>query len=501
MESFEQLAEDQKTTGEEIQRIIRNYKKDPQNRKNISYYEDRKKGITQALDQFEFTDTQLRTHENFNQDHEYFDTNYYDKITELSNNHIEIFENEIKRMRFSAEQHVQEKEQIKLPQNANNKELMTNAGSNNKNESIQSSQQPESNNRGLIRKLAARMATLNRALQELSTIDDNKPRQFYNCKIETLKRQWDQIQDLHDQAIYTMENPTEFGYNNDEFNNLDGILQQRLVELTIQADRHASSNQFARNMTTALPLPKVTIPRFNGDYLKWKPFYDLFSEIVDKQPLPQVQKMWYLKANISGEAETLIAHLGLTEGNYLTAWTLLQERYDNKRIQVASLVEKIINQPVGTSSIAAVKSLHDTTKECILAINNIGIDTTSWDPLLIQLLIKRLDKATHIRFEQSLENPKEVPKISELLSFLEMQFQSMEAVGQKEKTTSTRAVSSVVISDKINNNCKLCRKESHPLYFCNQFIQMSSAERQRWVQQQVLCVNCFKNNHITKNCM
>lgn len=104
-------------------------------------------------------------------------------------------------------------------------------------------------------------------------------------------------------------------------------------------------------------------------------------------------------------------------------------------METAKLIDKISNQPSGISSAVAIKNLHDVTKECLLALNNIGVQTSSWDAILLHILQKKLDKDINLRFEQSLKNPKEVPTIDEFLSFLKTQFQQREVVGHKDKTT------------------------------------------------------------------
>ncbi|XP_037931366.1 uncharacterized protein LOC119666155 [Teleopsis dalmanni] len=191
--------------------------------------------------------------------------------------------------------------------------------------------------------------------------------------------------------------------------------------------------------------------------------------MVDNQPLPAAQKMWYLKSHVTGEAEKLISHFSITEDNYLAAWTLLQDRYNNKRVLASTLIDELLNQPSGTSTVAAVKNLHDTTKECLLALNNLGVQTTFWDPILLQVLIKKLDRAMLIRYEQSLAKPKEIQNIQEFLAFLELQFQLMEVVEQKDKVAikikanRNNSVSSAVTVSKGNNNCKLCNVDRHPL--------------------------------------
>ncbi|XP_037931029.1 uncharacterized protein LOC119667340 [Teleopsis dalmanni] len=208
--------------------------------------------------------------------------------------------------------------------------------------------------------------------------------------------------------------------------------------------------------------------------------------MVDNQPLPAAQKMWYLKSHVTGEAEKLISHFSITDDNYSA--------------------HELLNQPSGTSTVAAVKNLHVTTKECLLALNNLGVQTTFWDPILLQVLIKKLDRAMLIRYEQSLAKPKEIQNIQEFLAFLELQFQLMEVVEQEDKVAikikanRNNSVSSAVTVSKGNNNCKLCNVDRHPLYHCRKFLQFSPSQRLDWVKNQQLCFNCFRNDHVVNKC-
>lgn len=59
-----------------------------------------------------------------------------------------------------------------------------------------------------------------------------------------------------------------------------------------------------------LLLPKITTPQFSVYYLKWIQFYELFSEMVGKQPLLGTQDQ--------PEASDVITHLCLTKENYTT---------------------------------------------------------------------------------------------------------------------------------------------------------------------------------------
>lgn len=383
MEVSAQLLDSQKKTGETIQQIIRNFKKDSSDRKSTTeYYKERIRRLTEAWNQFEDQDTKLRVLSETAElatEHEYFTKNFYTKISELTNSYLETFKIEANRLKT-----LEEKQQ-RFPDS----EIIGAASTNQQN----TFREESTSHQGLIRQITARMAALKRFVNGLSHMGDSYPRQYYQIKIDTINKLWSQIQNLHDDIWDKFKEPSTFGFNIDEYYTLEDAVQNQLVNLTVITDKlpntDTTKSTTELSVRGSLPLPKVTIPQFNGDYLKWRQFHDLFSEMVDKQSIPAIQKMWYLKTNVSGEAEHLISQYALTDGNYSTAWKALQDRYNNKRVLVANLVEKILNQSAGTSSASAIKNLHDTTKECLLALNNIGIKTCYWDALLLQLLIKK----------------------------------------------------------------------------------------------------------------
>ncbi|XP_037930338.1 uncharacterized protein LOC119665097 [Teleopsis dalmanni] len=177
-------------------------------------------------------------------------------------------------------------------------------------------------------------------------------------------------------------------------------------------------------------LPTISLPKFSGDYLSWRQFSDLFAQLIHNQRISDSQKLWYLKTNIQGEAEALIKHLQISDANYETAWQLLQSRYENKRVLVSAVLQRLTaqNSLYDHPTVQAIKNMHDTTKESLCELHNLNIETSTWDPILVHILLKKLDKNTHCSFEQTLTNPKEMPTIKQFLEFLELRFQSLEAI-------------------------------------------------------------------------
>lgn len=139
--------------------------------------------------------------------------------------------------------------------------------------------------------------------------------------------------------------------------------------------------------------PQLEIPSFYGNYLQWPTFYELFREaIYNNNTLSKTQKMQHLKGKLRGEAERLIQHLNITADNFDIAWDILVHRYNNPLLLFTRQIETFLNQPIIHNQTAfELKRLHDTSMECIHAIDNLGIDTTTWDPILVHILSKKLD--------------------------------------------------------------------------------------------------------------
>lgn len=128
-------------------------------------------------------------------------------------------------------------------------------------------------------------------------------------------------------------------------------------------------------------LPKIQIPTFTGKYEEWKSFYDLFRTLIhDNEHLSRVQKLHYLKSNLSGEPEVLLRNFSITDANYDEAWNQLIKRYNNTRFNSNAIMKILFTQkPVHTESARLIKQLVDTTSTCLKALKNMGMQTDTWD--------------------------------------------------------------------------------------------------------------------------
>lgn len=220
-------------------------------------------------------------------------------------------------------------------------------------------------------------------------------------------------------------------------------LQEKLSNLSATVPTSEPTNDYnATDKKASVKLPRIDIPKFSGDYLKWPSFRNLFMELIHKNDkVTKAEKLFYLKANVTAEPSELIQHLNITNENYDTAWELLDRRYNNRRTLVSVQLKRLCDQPeLYKESTMGLKKLHDSTKECLEAVKNLGIDIKNWDPLIIHLLIQKLDKESRRIYEQFLKDPREIQTLDEFLKFLENRFQALESMeptkcNQHAKTT------------------------------------------------------------------
>jgi hypothetical protein len=94
---------------------------------------------------------------------------------------------------------------------------------------------------------------------------------------------------------------------------------------------HSNTSPRSHTSSSHIRLPVIALPTFEGDTCGWLHFRDTFEAlIVNNTALSSVQKFHYLIASLKNEAKDLISNLQTTNENFLVAWQLVTQRYNNK---------------------------------------------------------------------------------------------------------------------------------------------------------------------------
>lgn len=260
-------------------------------------------------------------------------------------------------------------------------------------------------------------------------------------------------------------------------------------------------------------LPQITLPTFSGIYEEWQTFYDMFSSLIhNNKHITPVQKLHYLKSNLSGEAQNLLRNFSTTDANYEEAWKQLVRRYDNKRYNCNAVLRNLFAlKKLHSESANAIKQLLDTTSTCLKSLDNIGICTSQWDAIIVFLVVSKLDSESIKQWEHHLNsiNNDELPTWKQLQDYLESRFRSLEMIDtnmlrtiQPAKSVLKPKTFHTAVENKlksIDSKCAMCH-ENHFIYQCKQYNLLTPNKRQEFVQNNKLCFNCLSPTHAAMKC-
>lgn len=297
----------------------------------------------------------------------------------------------------------------------------------------------------------------------------------------------------------------------------------------------------AQNISPSTPnakLPKIEISVFDGNLKMWQTFIDMFDSLIHNNAcISNIEKFNYLLTYLKGPPLSLVKCTPLTANNYVVAYQALKKRYDNSRLIAHShwvsleSTKKLSN----SENAIALRTLLDTFLENLSVLKNLGYPTDSWDFILFNMLMDRLDQSTATRFElecgSDLENVNNRNRTFEILiEFLNKQCVALDTVSftnnckgrssefeksknnfkydkksnsannnYKARPTASFVANANSPSNSIKKSCQFCTQE-HDIYNCSLFLAKTPAERFNLTKERRWCTNCLGTKHSSFHC-
>ncbi|KAG7300389.1 hypothetical protein JYU34_015993 [Plutella xylostella] len=524
MSSYADILQQQSEIVEKIKKININFKKDPKARKTADYHEERLHQLESYWKLFETNNTRLEL-TGQEKTGQYYEGRVFEKV--------QVLYNETRDLMLSSRRQLEQSLRMEKPKLQVDVEQAFASGSGvqeqNKSDPKEqtfgtpevqfdkynnfgglSSETYDNNTQNMLNEHRSYIKAFERSIRNMN-IEQITEKWQLEDKIRTISQRWENVDRMYWKLDNIIENMTTY---EEEYNSLEIQYEQTKTAINQKIWAHHHQEKSA---------PKIELPIFSGHYSQWTTFKDLFMETVHCNSfISSAQKMQHLKSKLRGEAERLVQHLPISASNYETCWSILQQRYDNNRMLFAYHANELLNQPsIQQASSFQIKRMHDTTLENLNAITNLNIETSSWDPLLVHILLQKLDCETAQDFIESLNNPREIPKLSEFLGYLENKFAAMESSVkqgrnyQQKHNKSPPSIRKYSTDNKNNSNtqhssygsgqrafhyavaaitCPRCNKQ-HGLYNCSEFLNMTPNERRRTVVQLGICNNCLFSHH------
>ena len=279
----------------------------------------------------------------------------------------------------------------------------------------------------------------------------------------------------------------------------------------------AAENLRRPNTESAIRLPPISLPEFDGDYKRWLNYRDTFDSFVHRhKDLSDIQKLHYLKSSLRNEAAQVIESLETTAANYLPAWEQLCERYDNHRKMVGGHIHALCSMPSITKASSAILRSHQNGMNSHLrALTALKLPVEHWDAIIIHLMVEKLDIESHHLWESS-RSSASLPSIQEYLAFLNQRCLTLESIetrannskivlpnphyNTKQLAPKKRSYTTAfAATNKSVSSCTLCSGQ-HALGACQRFLGMTVSERREHARSKRLCYNCLRPDHMSRVC-
>ncbi|XP_053617910.1 uncharacterized protein LOC128679591 [Plodia interpunctella] len=303
---------------------------------------------------------------------------------------------------------------------------------------------------------------------------------------------------------------------------------QQLDSSFHEASAHYNT-EYAETCQVGFKLPQIQISKFNGTYFHWLEFHDTFESLIHKNSrIPDIHKFHYLVSYLEGEAARIISNLEISSANYLEAWKLLCDRYNNKRLLTNHHLNSLLNvQPLARESEKSLRFLVDHMTKNLRALSSLGQPTDKWDMLLIFMFSSKLDSQTLTKWEEYRNTLEDMPNLHNFKQFLINRADVLEAINRnnysynvsdKKTPTSTRNSHAQNTQNKnakftphtksfatTNSErtsvfvCIVCG-DNHKIYDCAVFKAKSVQEKFNDVKKFKLCSNCLRQGHPLNEC-
>lgn len=275
-----------------------------------------------------------------------------------------------------------------------------------------------------------------------------------------------------------------------------------------------------------LKLPRLTISKFNGDFMQWINFKALFEASVhNSDQYSESQKLQILLSHLEGVALALVDTIPISDNNYSVAYKLLCDKYDNVRSAANFHYSRLYNFKSESTEQETIRMFSSTFRSSINALESLGIDLK--DFLLLKLAMHALPQNLRSEFERQCLTDS-LPTIEQLLKFvnhLEKSYEtskyddcdnnvsphmgSSQNISSRLKQNFTRQSNSLLVEKRAFNaakakanphshnfSCIYCKSEGHNIFMCTDFLLFPIEERYSQISRLKLCFNCFGRHQL-----
>ena len=280
----------------------------------------------------------------------------------------------------------------------------------------------------------------------------------------------------------------------------------KVGELEVKTDIQDTINpEMTMSWFIQQSLPRMQVPKFDGNPMKWIDFITKFKELVhDQSYLNNNQRFIYLMQHMDGEAKRALKAFSSSKVGYILALKRLKYMFGQRsQISQAYISKLTYGKPIANDDEKALLEYYYAMSDCIISLKQLNYiyDLHSTD--VLRRSIRRLPSKYHSRWAEHcfrLRQYKE-PSLTDLESWLQERILAAKEsyLPPKERKIQKQEREKFVGKTSFENLCLIC-EDKHYFYKCDQYKKMTSGEKIKFVKREKLCFNCLKKDHRSDKC-
>lgn len=279
----------------------------------------------------------------------------------------------------------------------------------------------------------------------------------------------------------------------------DQVIAEAETKINLFTKEKSIENEIT-NTYNNVKLPTLDLPSFDGNITQWHAFEDSFKALIhDNKTLTDVQKLYYLRSSLTGEALASIKDLSTTSVNYQVAFEIIKNRFSNKRKIIYSHVDTILN-----IKSLNLRSLINTIDQHMRCLQSLEVPVEKWDAIIVPIVLSKLDtkliREWELHINSSIQKHS-LPSYKQLIEYL-LERSSAYSFSSNRQITyqkTPKIVTALAKQRPQTQSCVFC-KENHLIYGCKNFLAKTPSERLKWVKETKMCINCLKVGHFIRDC-
>lgn len=259
-------------------------------------------------------------------------------------------------------------------------------------------------------------------------------------------------------------------------------------------------------------LPKLILPHFGGNLMKWPSFWDSYESAVHKNPeLSDIDKFNYMRSLLEHNAYEAISGLTLSSANYKEAVEILKKRFGDTQLIISKHMEALlaIEEVESDKNLRGLRQLYDKVESHIRSLKALDVRPESYGTMLTSVLLKKLPPEVRLIIGRKVKGSE--PRIEELLGMIEEELTVRERTSSDDNPNPRRCdknkgkgcdkdkwrSAATTLLNNTSRSCSYCQ-QGHSSKDCTTVTSIN--DRKQILRSSGRCFNCLSKGHLSRSC-